>query len=287
MASLQRVTQIAARNPKRTILAVTCLSLMLLVVGLFTNFTLDVDEDKLWTPANSKPVKHSDWIEESKPGFPVESRDFILFFHANGANVLGQSQLNHVFEALDTVRGVRGYDRICAKSTYINPTTGETTCEIDGVVNFWNLTTAIFEDQIGSDQEAIEAMSALTFPDGSPVSENGVFGKPERSSDGTLVSAQSYSITFALPGTDEEEVEDFEEDALDAIHDLSDALEAIQGNNLRLEVLAERSFGDEYVRCFISKLQVIKHVIWFSDAHDVSLFGFATDLNVQLCEIFP
>ena len=104
-----------------------------------------------------------------------------------------------------------------------------------------------FEDQIGSDQEAIVAMSALTFPDGSPVSENGVFGKPERSSDGTLVSAQSYSITFALPGTDEEEVEDFEEDALDAIHDLSDALEAIQGNNLRLEVLAERSFGDEYV----------------------------------------
>ena len=247
VASLQRVTQISATHPKRTILAVTCLSLMLLVVGLFTNFTLDVDEDKLWTPANSKPVQHSDWIEQAKPGFPVESRDFVLFFHANGANVLGQSQLDRVFQALDTVRAVPGYDRICAKSTYKDPTTGETTCEIDGVVNFWNLMTTIFQQEVGSDQEAIQAMSVETFPDGSPVSENGVFGKPERNSDGTLVSAQSYSIIFALPGTDEEEVEDFEEDALDAIHSLSDALEAIEDNNLRLEVLAERSFGDEYV----------------------------------------
>jgi len=50
MTMIQFISQLSARNPKRTIAAVVLLSLFLLIVGFATNFSMDVDENKIWTP---------------------------------------------------------------------------------------------------------------------------------------------------------------------------------------------------------------------------------------------
>jgi len=49
MVMIQFITQLSARNPKRVIGAVVTLSLVLLIIGLATNFTMDVDEDEVCT----------------------------------------------------------------------------------------------------------------------------------------------------------------------------------------------------------------------------------------------
>jgi len=50
MVMIQFITQLSAHNPKRVIGAVVTLSLVLLIIGLATNFTMDADEDEVRAP---------------------------------------------------------------------------------------------------------------------------------------------------------------------------------------------------------------------------------------------
>uniref|UniRef100_A0A7S2YAG1 SSD domain-containing protein n=1 Tax=Entomoneis paludosa TaxID=265537 RepID=A0A7S2YAG1_9STRA len=250
---LQGLTQLSAKNPKRTISTVATISIFLLVVGLFTNFSLDVDEDKLWTPQGSNAIKHMDWIDDVS-GFPESTHDLLMFFHADGSDILGQDQVSRIFEALDAVRAVDNYAEMCADSSYVNAD-GEKTCEIEGVVKFWSLDSGIFEAEISSDEEAIAAMSNTTFPDGTPVKEKSIFGKPSRNSEGTLTSALSYTVSVKFPPTDA--AEKFEDKVLDILLDMRDNWADDKSNSLVLEVTAEGSFGDEFERAIFNDIPLI------------------------------
>jgi hypothetical protein len=242
---LHAVTSKAASNPKRTIGAVVVLSLLLFVVGLFTNFNVDVDDDTVWTPAGARPVQHSKWIDDES-GFPSETRDFLFVFHSDGENVLGQDEVKRVFQAVDAVRGLEGYDTMCADShyKYVNDLGDSTNaCEMNGITAFWNDTASIFEEQVQSQGDAILALSAEYYLDGTPVAEKDIMGFPERDSDGTLTSALSYIVKINFPDTDK--AEKFESKALDTILDLNDAWKAESGTTFRVEITAYRSFGDE------------------------------------------
>jgi hypothetical protein len=57
--ALHAFTSKAVSNPRRTIGAVAVLSVVLFVVGVFTNFNIDVDDDTVWTPSGARPVQHS------------------------------------------------------------------------------------------------------------------------------------------------------------------------------------------------------------------------------------
>jgi hypothetical protein len=241
LTALHAVTSKAASNPKRTIGAVVVLSLLLFVVGLFTNFNVDVDDDTVWTPAGARPVQHSKWIDDES-GFPSETRDFLFVFHSDGENVLGQDEVKRVFRAVDAVRVLEGYDTMCADSHYVNDF-GDSTCEISGITGFWNDTASIFEEQVQSEGDVILALSAEYYPDGTPVTEKNIMGLSERESDGTLTSVLSFIVQMDFPDTDK--AEKFESKALDTILDLNDAWKAESGTTFRVEITAYRSFGDE------------------------------------------
>jgi hypothetical protein len=106
----------------------------------------------------------------------------------------------------------------------VDKRTNKTTCEIVGVSEFWNNSAEIF--------------------DGKPVSENDIFGKPERDENSNLTFAQLYAATIILPNIDE--TEDFEADVLDFLLDgLREEWEQEKENDFRMEVQAWRSFDDE------------------------------------------
>jgi hypothetical protein len=242
LTALHAVTSKAASNPKRTIGAVVLLSLLLFILGLFTNFNVDVDDDTVWTPTGARPVQHGKWID-NESGFPAETRDFFLIFHSDGDNVLGQDEVIRVFQALDAVRGLEGYDAMCADSHYVNDV-GTNTCEMSGITAFWNDTASIFDEQVQSDNDAILALSSENYPDNTPVAVKSIMGFPERDSDGTLTSALSYSFKIDFPDTDK--AEKLESKALDIIIDLNDAWKAEEsGTTFRVEISADRSFEDE------------------------------------------
>jgi len=248
MISLQALSRVSARNPTSTIVAAVAASILLLVIGLFTNFNLFVDEDVMWTPANSYPRMHSQWITEES-GFPKDSRLLVMFFHAGGDNVLGKDQVSRVFEAVDAVRNMDGYDEVCKDSSNAMANSA-TACGFFGVIRFWNVSTSLYNDSVTSDTEAIADMSKMIFPDGTPVVDNRVFGYPERDPDtGLLTSVQSYSVVVSLPPT--ERAQKWELTAVHAVLALNEqwaADAASLGRTLQVQVQAEGSFGDELTR---------------------------------------
>jgi Niemann-Pick C1 protein len=270
VAVLQRMTSYSARNPKRTMVSIVVLSLFLLVVGLFTGFTVDVDEDTLWTPTDSKSVKHNKWILHTA-GYPEAPRSFVMLFHRDGADVLtGSSMVDLIFTAIDTVRSTPNYDTVCAASTYVNQRTNQTTCQITGVTNFWLHDTDAFRADVDAGVDIINSISARTFPDGTPVSEQSIFGYPERDVDSDrLTSVVSYMVSINLPET--EAAEEFETDALDAI----EALEASwkrEKVDVVLEVQAERSFSDEFTRAIVKDIPLVPAVFVIMSIFTCALF---------------
>lgn len=279
----------SANNPKRTITFVITLSLGIFIIGLWTNFSVDVG-DHIWTPKDSKPVKHSNWIDDES-GFLEEKRIFFFTFHKQGNNVLGYDEMERVFEAFDSVLNLPGYDELCSKNDYVDQD-GKTTCEIEGVTKFWNSSSDIFKTSVSSDEETITALSATEFPDGTPVSPNNVLGHPQRNADGTLTNAQLYLLSILLPDIDE--AEDFEEQALDVVLAIREDWANEAGNDFRMEVQAWRSFDDEFTRAIEGDIPLLPVVfiimsiftcIVFSKRDKVmsrSLLGFGGVVSVLL-----
>lgn len=199
---------------------------------------MDTDEDMLWTPRDSPPAKHYKWIDKHS-GFPKEPREFNMLFHDEGRNVISEENVGHVFDALDAVRNIPGYEDMCSESEYIDDLTNKPGCRIIGVTKFWNDTTSLYR----KDTNVLRTMSQTTFPDGARVSDDSLFGYPERDDNGLLEFAQAYMIFIYFADTDK--AEDFEEDAINVIVDLDNKWKDDPSINLRVEISAYRSFEDE------------------------------------------
>jgi len=250
---LLKITDFSAANPKITITSVVLFSILLLVIGLFTNFNVDVDEDVLWTPRDSRPLKHGRWIEDES-GFKKEPRYYMILVHSNGDNVLTQEGGERVFTAIDNIRNTPGYDSLCAEDTRKDLDT----CDVLSITKFWNHSHAIFQDNVASDKDAIDAMSAMDYPDLTPVDERQVFGFPKRDENGDLTGAISFVSTISLPDVDDAEA--FEEKSINRMLDLKDAWLVESDNKFRLEIFTQRSFSDEFTRAIVNDIPLVPAV---------------------------
>ena len=252
LEGIQKLTRASALNPKITISTVVLISVGVLVIGLFTGFELVTDEGLLWTPTGSYPSVHSKWIDE-KSGFPIESRDMVFVFHAGGANdILTKENGMKIFQVIDAITTLPDYDAVCARDA-------SGTCPKSGVTKFWNHSSSIFETSVASDQDYIEQISILTYPDdGTPVSVDDIFGNAQRDpSSGLLTSAQSYVLTIQFPEDadgDTVSSEEFESKALDVVFDFQ---EQWKNEAFKVETFAERSFSDEFERAIVSDIPLV------------------------------
>lgn len=245
---IKRLAIVSATNPKMTIALVVLVSLGLMGGGLATNFRLEVDENTLWTPQDSFPSQHLEWINEES-GFPVAPRQFNLFFHQNGDSLINREQVSRVFQAVDTVRSLPGYDSVCQRWP-----TG--TCQVAGITNFWDNNSTLFEEGTASDDDIAQLFSADAFPDGTPTIGGLLVGKAVYE-DGLLTSAQSMTVSISLPEDldDTTATADFEELAVNAILDLDEGWTS--DSPFRVEVFAERSFADEFQRSILSDIPLV------------------------------
>jgi len=194
---MHTVSQPSARHPKKSIAAAVSFSFLLLFLGYATNFDFDVDEDILWTPRNSYPITHSQWLQ-NETGFPDFARFVAVLFHAEGATVISNDYMTRVFEAVGILRDVDGYDKACSDSDFEN--NRKKNCEISGVVQFWNYSSTIYHETVNSEIDLQIALSKPTFPDGRFVDENSLFGYPERDpTTGLLTSAYQIRLLFDYP----------------------------------------------------------------------------------------
>lgn len=247
------ITDRSVRYPRTTMSVVTFTSILLVLVGLLTNFNVNVDEDTIWTPRGSQAEQDWNWLR-TESGFAEEPRLFVLMFHNHGENVIGKKQVERIFQVVDAIRSVSGYEEMCSQSGYTN-SWGMTTCRLEGVVNFWNASLSIFHDKVQSDFDAIQQMSAESFPNMFPVAEDVFFGFPKRDSSGVLTSAISYSIFLQFPHVSS--AAGVETRALDAVLDLSNSWRKSHDNFLTVEVAAHRSFADEFTRAIIMDIPLV------------------------------
>jgi len=182
----------AARHPLTYVVAVTAVSLMLLMVGYATNFRIENREFKLWTPTNSPAAQHFAWINQvydnnnnnNNTSVPDSGGGAVLVFHANGGNVVSQAAMARNFEALDRVRQVAEYQTYCHKygvppcPRYVDPFVclvfgiptetsddAPNVCgDLVGVTGFWFHNTTVFEKYGVDDQAVRETLSVDVFP---------------------------------------------------------------------------------------------------------------------------
>ncbi|CAB9510116.1 Pick C1-like protein 1 [Seminavis robusta] len=281
------VSTVAARNPKRTVCIVPLLAMTFIVVGLFTNFNMDIGADVIYTPYGSRVGSHQRWVEQES-GFPKMHRNLrmILYSYQGGESVLSRKGVEGVISAIDAVRDIPGYDETCAESTYKNAQ-GIHTCEIRSVANFWNISIDTFRGKVPTDVDVRMQVSKKKFPDKSPVDIPGIMGNTNiRGTD--IISAQAFFIDIALPST----AKDFESEALDAVLYLRERWE--ENRHLSLEVLAYSSLEDETLRSVMQDIPLVPGVFVimslfccfiFSRRHKVqsrSLLGLGAVVSVLL-----
>lgn len=246
----------AARNPKTYVFLTIILSFGFMVLGLATNFTQDVSDD-IWSPQGSKPVDHYNWIEDDS-NFPKDTRAAVIIVHRGGKNIVGNDDTSlalegtkRMFEALDYFRATPRFDELCAYSKYINPVTNQNDCQIVGISTFWNESTTLFEEQAVSDEAVLTQMSAPTYPDGGKVDFDQIIGYNKFDGNNVLNYGETYVTVIMLPPEEDDSEafsEDFESDAIDRMLDLQDEWNAVAGNDFTVEIIAERSFNDEFER---------------------------------------
>lgn len=300
---LLAISRVSARNPLRTVCAVIFISFFLITVGYFTNFDIEASENKMWTPVNSISNRHRRWVRR-EADFPNNDRYFPIFFHANGGNVLKKDYVAKVFDVMDTLRNHSDYDSVCAESDRIAPDgiyvaqEGQNrTCEISGIPAFFSYQRSIFDLQVQNDEDVITYLSLKTYPDFRPVSRSAVMGKAVWAKDESgrktdlLESAESYTLAFVLPDTDEAEEWDLE--MLDVVFDFKEKW-AREGSDFVVEAVTDGSFSLEFARTITADLPLVPIVfivmssftaLVFAKRHKVesrSVLGFAAVFCVML-----
>jgi Patched family len=266
LAVLRPMARISALNPKTTIFTVIVLSLGLIVTGLFTNFTVDVNTDKMWTPIRSYPVKHMRYIAET---FEASPRYFVMFFHSHGDDVLNAKSIRRAFEALDTVRGHPEYEPICSEfgKALVTRPDGSTfnSCDIYGVTRFWWNNSTEFEmsaRQAANESDPTEErflhtrIAKRAFPDQFPVLHDEVFGFLDYNVT-YATSAKSFTIVVYLPEHERTRVAEME--MVDDVLALNEKWQKEDDTKtgFRVEALADESIGEELVRAVEEDIPLI------------------------------
>jgi hypothetical protein len=264
----------AAHNPWKTTIAVVILTLGIVVTGLFTNFQVETDLDIIFTPVGSVPLEHSKWLSE-EAGFPAEARSNQMMIHADGGNVLTMEGVSRAFDAMETYSGVDGYEKVCAKTEE-----NGRECEHYGVTMFWNNSRAIFEDQVKSDQDVIEQVSELNFPDGRPVTKDVVFGLAERNeTSGLLVFAPIFILNTQTP--DNDEAIEWEYDVAEKLLDMKDDWEVEDTNVYRLEFYLQGTFGQEFFRSLLMDIPLIPVAFGLMSIFAAGIFAKSNSVQSQ------
>lgn len=247
------ITHHAATNPYLYIVGVIHLSLSLIAFGLFTNFDLETDSVVLYGVRESRITEHRQWIDNQSGFGQYNARNFLMLIHADGKNVIGDEGVRRCFTALDAVTTTYGYDEVCSSTSFEN-VDGEDTCEVFGVTRFWNGDFDTYENEIYTDDDVFEALSASTYPDATTVDLPQILGNYQQV-NGSVTFAESFTITIPFPVTSD--ATNLEKQLIGSLLKIQEEWDKEFNSSFRLEVQASRSLSDESGRSILSDMPLI------------------------------
>ena len=239
----------AAARPRTCVASIIVFSIAVMAIGIFTNFSVDVNEDVLWTPEGSRPIKNYEWITDES-NFPKSPRDYLLLVHVDGKNVATEEGIRRLFAAVDTVRNTPNFETVCLES----PRDQE--CDVIGATQFWNDTASIFE--AADPANFYPTLLKEKFPDETPVDRTTIFGNGVFNNVTGEVTAEAFFAIIRLPDTDDAKT--FEADSLELLGELKDLWETEANNPYHVEYFSDRSIADEFTRAIVTDIPLVPAV---------------------------
>lgn len=195
----------AATYPWLWIASVLGISAGMLAGGLQTNFHIELALQKIFTPTTSKTIAHRAWaLDISKfPGHALDHVPLKMLVHAKGQNVLTHEGVERTFEVWKLATSIRGIDHLCAESEgelEISLNTGSTgVCNFHAITNFWDHNKTLFENEVPANDDITRFLLNDTYPDGTTVDMDRIFGFLELHDDGIPMSAEALFVEIAVP----------------------------------------------------------------------------------------
>lgn len=187
-----------------------------------------------------------------RPERQVDQRIFTLLLHAGGRNVLSREGVLKLFDAIDAVRNLPNYDHECRVNNYIDIYTGEPTCIIWGITRFWNHNRTLFEEEVKTDEDLIEAMSVQFFPDGGYVDIPMLVGGGVKDENDRTVGGKAFFVWFFLTGNPA-----LDKAAINTMKVVSKQWEQDSSDYYEVEFSSMSSYADEIGRAILTDLPLI------------------------------
>ncbi|CAM9359667.1 unnamed protein product, partial [Ectocarpus fasciculatus] len=212
-----------ATHPKRTLL----ISLVFVIACCFgfANFRIEADGEDLWVPAESLTKEQEEIILGDFDG-DGEFASFLVESPSETGSVLTKESVDAIWELDAIVMAVEAdgntYADVCSKEL------DGVTCEppFRGITRFWG-DFATYEASVSSDADVLAAVNATTFPDGSAVNQQALFGNGiTYDDDGNISGARAVIQSYALHSDPDEEA-DINADVLDWNGAFQDAMEGV------------------------------------------------------------
>ena len=259
---LQAVGRGSIRHAHIILVLVPIFSVSMFCLGLFTNFHLEVDRVKLWTPESSPVIENSQWIA-NESGFPSKTYPIHVLLHADGDNVITMDAVHTLFQALTIFENTEGYDELCGNGTENDSTTSTQygtphDCTFSGATNFFDDGYDTFRQKVKNDNDLILAVSAFPLlSDGRIVQRERMFGYRIESGDerNLVVSAKSLKLRLGLPDTSGTRT--FESKAIRNLLDFRSELRLKPASAFHVEVLSLNSYTNETERAVFNDLPLI------------------------------
>ncbi|CAM9899558.1 unnamed protein product, partial [Ectocarpus sp. 12 AP-2014] len=200
-----------ATRPKRTLL----ISLVFVIACCFgfANFRIEGDGEDLWVPTKSLAKDHQSVILEDFND-DGEFATFLVESPSETGSVLTKESVDAIWE-LDAIvmaveAGGNTYADLCSKEL------DGVTCEpvFRGITRFWG-DFDTYEASVTSDADILTAVNVTTFPDGSAVNQQALFGNGiTHDEDGNISGANAVIQGYAL-ASDPDDDADINEDVYD------------------------------------------------------------------------
>ncbi|CAB9500221.1 Pick C1-like protein 1 [Seminavis robusta] len=267
------LAQYAARRPWKVVIGVSIFSVLVMAIGLVTNFVVVYDPEEFLIPFGTPIEEQYNWI--SKTFSDTDNVHIGMLIHNNGGNVITVDTTRKVLEVMDAVFTTQGYNEVCLQGDYVS-IYGQTTCWSYSVARFWDFDSSNYDATIHSDEDVMDVISKATFPyGGTPVAHDILLGNYERDPDTKVITyAQSYAITVELPY--KPGVEDLEYDLIQTLNALREQWSRLPEDPVQLEFLAQLSLEMEVERAVREDLPLFPFVFLIM-SNLVSLVFFKRD----------
>lgn len=249
--AVTKLALLSARNPWTTIVSACVLTVALVVTGIFTNITFESEDDVLFTPFDSTPPEHQDWID-TKSDFDPSLRKVRVLLHSKGSNVMEDcvGSVNKAFDVWETLIELEDYAAACESEAF--------SCPWSSVTQFFNNSRVIWEDlNIVGNDDCLEILSSSFFPSGDFAIPEKLFGNvvfDENTS--LLVAADSTFHVLGLPLSEDirDVVEGVEADSVDALFKVEDEWKKAGEPFTVLDQINESSFSIEFGNGFLENI---------------------------------